>query len=75
METCCPFTQPKDAAVTKDPKKYHSFLIRLWAVVKNGSLLWRASLEDPMTKELLGFETLKALFEYLEALTGKQENE
>ena len=49
---------------------YHSYLLRLWRVQGDGDH-WRASLEDVQTGELCGFENVKALLKYLEALTGQ----
>lgn len=37
-------------------------------------MIWRASLENPRTKEILGFETIQDLSKYLVNLTGSEEN-
>ena len=49
---------------------YHSYLLRLWRVRDDGQQ-WRASLEDVQTSKLCGFEDIKALVKYLEAVTGQ----
>jgi hypothetical protein len=48
---------------------YHSFLLRLWRVSAEEPPLWRASLENPHTHEVLGFNDLDALADYLRGLT------
>ncbi len=53
--------------------KYYSFLIRLWKVQQNGLFIWRASLENPLTQEILNFKDLSSLFDYLKNLTVKEE--
>ena len=52
------------------PSDYHSYLLRLWRVRDDGQQ-WRASLEDVQTRELFGFENVKALVKYLEAITAQ----
>jgi len=54
---------------------YHSFLIRLWKIKQEDVFVWRASLENPQTGEVLGFENLRVLFKYLETLTIEKEDE
>ena len=49
---------------------YHSYLLRLWQVRDDGQQ-WRASLEDVQTGDLCGFENVKALVMYLQALTAQ----
>jgi hypothetical protein len=51
-------------------REYHSYLLRLWRVRDDGHH-WRASLEDVQTGELCGFENLKVLVMYLQAVTGQ----
>jgi hypothetical protein len=50
---------------------YFSFLLRLWRAGEDGKPIWRASLEDPLSGEHLGFASLKELFIYLENRTGE----
>jgi hypothetical protein len=45
--------------------KYHSFLLRIWQVGPAENPTWRASLEDPHTHRLTGFDSLDALLDYL----------
>ena len=42
--------------------------MRLWQMGHSGDTDWRASLENPHTHELLSFNSLEALFEYLYSL-------
>ena len=46
--------------------RYRAYLLRMWAVEHYGQVVWRASLEDPQTGELLGFADLALLFDFLE---------
>jgi len=48
---------------------YYSFLLRLWRVSDAEPPLWRVSLENPHTREVLGFDELETLLEYLQSLT------
>jgi hypothetical protein len=48
--------------------KYHSYLLRLWQAGQAEKPTWKASLEDPHTHQVIGFDTLKALYDHLEAL-------
>ena len=54
---------------------YHAFLLRLWKPDPENLTDWRVILEDPHTREIIGFDGLKAFFTYLERLTetGDQE--
>lgn len=45
---------------------YHSYLLRLWQVQGESGAGWRASLEDVQTGELLGFQDLATLLQFLE---------
>jgi hypothetical protein len=49
-----------------DKPLYLSYLLRLWTVKAASGTQWRASLENPMTGDRLGFSDLEALFTYLE---------
>jgi len=51
----------------KQPRGYLSYLLRLWQSGSRDNAVWRASLQNPMTGECLGFATLKELFTFLEA--------
>lgn len=61
--------------MNKESPKYHSFLLRLWALRQKGILVWRASLENPQTEEILGFESPENLFDYLRNLTRREDND
>lgn len=47
------------------PKRYHSYLLRMWQTSDGESCTWRASLEQPGTKERRGFASLDQLFDFL----------
>lgn len=49
---------------------YHSYLLRLWLAQEQGQTVWRASLENPRTRELLGFTSLERLFAFLQDQTA-----
>ncbi len=44
---------------------YFSFLLRLWLVRQNGHISWRASLENPQTKQEQFFNCLEDLILFL----------
>jgi hypothetical protein len=48
------------------PPRYHSYVLRLWAVENDGRPVWRASLHDAHTGARHGFADLAALLAFLE---------
>jgi len=46
-------------------KNYYSYLLRLWKAESQENGVWRVMLEDPHTHEVVGFEGLEALFDFL----------
>ena len=48
-------------------KVYFSFMLRLWRAGNDGEPVWRASLKNALTQELVGFAGLKEMCAYLEA--------
>ena len=48
-------------------KDYFSFVLRLWRAGNDEEPVWRASLNNALTQELLGFAGLKEMVAYLEA--------
>jgi hypothetical protein len=46
-------------------KNYLAFMLRLWQDQNEGSAVWRASLESPLSGERRGFVSLEALFDFL----------
>lgn len=46
-------------------KNYYAFLLRLMVFDGNHKRVWRASLEDPQTRQLLHFKSIEELFEFL----------
>ncbi len=53
-----------------EPRRYLSYLLRVWQVGQRKSQVWRASLESPQSGEKLGFPDLEALFAFLRSLTS-----
>lgn len=49
--------------------RYCSYLLRLWPAQRDGQVVWRASLEDPVTGVRRGFADLEQLFAFLTAET------
>jgi hypothetical protein len=47
---------------------YIAFLLRLWQTGEGGQGNWLASLEDPHTHQVTGFEALEGLYDYLKSL-------
>jgi hypothetical protein len=47
---------------------YRSFLLRLWQAGTPEKPAWRASLEDTRTRQVVGFDDLGRLNEYLQSL-------
>ena len=50
-----------------DTTGYLSYLLRLWHTQSAGASVWRAALENPLTREVLRFATLSDLCTFLEA--------
>jgi hypothetical protein len=51
------------------PSAYHSYLLRFWEErgESPAAVVWRFSLEDPLTGRRQGFASLAALTEWLQA--------
>ena len=56
--------------MTGEQRQYVAYLLRLGQVTGDGKLVWQASLEDPHTRQRLGFKNLEQLFTLLEEQTG-----
>jgi hypothetical protein len=52
------------------PSEYRSYLLRLWHTHSDGAPVWRASLENPLTQEVVRFANLASLFAFLLDQTG-----
>jgi len=61
--------------MTEKLPDYYSFLLRLWVVNDQGKMVWRGSLENPLTKEIVGFGSIHQLLEHLECLTDEDETD
>jgi hypothetical protein len=63
--------------MTREPPAYLSFLVRLWRTShrersRSGDegLVWRASLQSPLTDEIEVFASLEELFDFLRCRTS-----
>jgi len=50
------------------PEKYISYLLRLWRTGSQEHPTWRVMLEDPHTREVIGFDGLDSLINHLQNL-------
>jgi hypothetical protein len=57
------------------PPSYLSYLLRLWQSGRRDKMVWRASLENPMTGDRRGFASLKELFAFLETQAEQVETQ
>jgi hypothetical protein len=56
--------------MSEKPRRYLSYLLRLWQASSGGEMVWRASLEDPHSGERRGFACLAELVAFLEREMG-----
>jgi hypothetical protein len=56
----------------QDHKHYFSFILRLWLAGDHGQPQWRASLEDTLSGERVGFIRIEELCQYLTKLIGRK---
>jgi hypothetical protein len=56
--------------VSKEKRRYISFLLRLFGTESKGDLVWRASLENSHAGERWGFASLDELFVFLRQQTA-----
>jgi hypothetical protein len=56
--------------MSREERRYLSYLLRLWQVRSEGELVWRASLESAHTGERKGFANLDDLFDFLQKQTA-----
>jgi hypothetical protein len=59
--------------MTTTPRRYQSYLIRLWRSDNDEAPNWHASTEDTMTGERKNFAGIKQLFSFLEQQTREHE--
>jgi hypothetical protein len=59
--------------MTHTPRRYRSYLIRLWRSENDETPNWHASTEDTMTGERRNFAGIKQLFNFLEQQIHEQE--
>jgi hypothetical protein len=60
--------------VSVEKTVYYSFLLRLWSIRQNGQISWRASLENPHTKQQQFFYCLEDLILFLQQLNIDMES-
>lgn len=53
-----------------EQRRYISYLLRLWQIKSEGELVWRMSLENPLTHKRQGFGSLEELCDFLEREIG-----
>jgi hypothetical protein len=50
------------------PDQYFSFLLRIWCTGSQDHPVWRVMLEEPHTREVVGFDNMDAFLRHLEKL-------
>ena len=55
----------------EQPVQRRSYILRLWCAGDPQAGNWQASLEDPFTRERLGFSGLEQLFAFLMELSER----
>ena len=58
--------------MSREQRRYVSYLLRLWQIESGGELAWRASLESAHTGKQKGFASLDDLFEFLRNSTDQE---
>jgi hypothetical protein len=48
-------------------KRYFSYLLRIWQTDELEAETWLASLENPATRQIIGFSNLEELFKFLQS--------
>jgi hypothetical protein len=51
--------------LSRERRRYLSYLLRLWQTEDEGALIWRASLESSSTGERRGFASVAELYAFL----------
>ena len=57
--------QPRPMHEIHQPNRSRSYILRLWCAGEPQAAEWHASLEDPSTRERLGFSSLEQLFAFV----------
>ena len=60
--------------MTSTPRRYRSYLVRLWRSEDDDTSIWHASTEDTMTGERRNFAGITQLFCFLEEQTREPQN-
>ena len=53
-------------------KRYMAYLLRIWSGDESHTPVWRASLEDPHTHQIIQFSLIPELIAYLQKLTESE---
>ena len=56
--------------MSRQRRRYVSYLLRLWQTQREGALVWHASLESPTTGQRRGFANVADLCAFLEQETA-----
>lgn len=66
-----PSSDPEANPLHVNPPGYRSYLLRFWEErsEQTEAIIWRFSLEDPLTAQRLGFASLDSLTEWLKTVT------
>jgi hypothetical protein len=57
-----------------ETSNYQSYLLRMWAVEKQGGVEWRVTIENVATHQTHGFSSMKKLYEFLDRQTENQKD-
>jgi hypothetical protein len=57
--------KPRQIHQGQEPTYSHAYILRLWYADESQTAEWRASLEEPHTRERFGFSSLEQLFAFL----------
>jgi hypothetical protein len=61
--------------MTEEQPDYLAYLLRLWRVSEQGKAVWRASLQNSLNGDLLGFASLDDMFLFLRRQTDAMAND
>jgi hypothetical protein len=56
----------------QQPMRSRSYILRLWCAGEPQAADWHASLEDPSTRERVGFSSLEQMFAFLMEQSERQ---
>jgi len=56
--------------MSREERRYLSYLLRLWQIKSDGELIWQASLQSSQTGKRRGFTSLDGVFAFLQQQMG-----